>query len=166
MGEDDDERGGQDARERRNGGVGKVMRFSRENRARVPRTRRGKIVTEKRKETQEGLPDLGSGLSREDKSFETSRLPPAPCGSAICQAGEYTTRDNGEVSQTLRTATDSLSVSRLTNARPSPLSRNGAFCMRTNGDRDTRGHARMISAPSGNGMSRDAPRFRYGLGGT
>ena len=98
MGEDDDEREGQDdAQEEER--VGEVMRFSRENQARVPRTR-WKIMTERRKETSRRSPVLGLGLPR----MRVSRRPcchPTPCGSAICQADEYTTRDNGEVSQTL-----------------------------------------------------------------
>lgn len=40
MGEDDDEREGQEAREAER--AGEVMRFSRENRAKVPRTRAGR----------------------------------------------------------------------------------------------------------------------------
>lgn len=106
-------------------------------------------------------PDLGRGVSpergREFREMSLLLLPPAPCGSAICQAGEYTTRDNGEVSQTLRTATER--PSRLTNARPSPVRFRGtgrvlyAYKWRS---RHTGTRARMISAPSGNGMIRDA----------
>lgn len=125
------------------------MRFSRENRAKVPRTREEKIVAEKRKETRKVSRSWSWSLERGREFRDVSLLPPASCGSAICQAGEYTTRDNGEVSQTLRT------LSRLTNARPSPVRFRGTarfVCVQMAIARHMGVHARMISAPSGNGM--------------
>lgn len=76
----------------------------------------------------------------EDGSFEATLPHPSPRSRAraICQTGEYTLRDNDEVSQTLRAAARTLAVDKCADARIRLLGYVRIVYMRTNGDRVTR----------------------------
>lgn len=77
-------------RRRERAGTGKIMRFSRENRARMPRTRREGNSC--RDEGEEDLRERSYGeRMRVSRNGLLSPLTPL---RAICQTGEYTSRDN------------------------------------------------------------------------
>lgn len=168
------ERVGTRARGRESGGTrGKIMRFSREDvekekkEARSCRGR-GKDRTWNRKrrtwapsERMRAIPrKLPPFLSLCPSSFSLSlSLSPfcfSPLRAAICQTGEYTPRDNGEVSQTLRRDgdgrdADSLAVDKCARRswRAFAERARARVCTRINGLSRHTGETRMISAPSG-----------------
>lgn len=133
------------------------MRFSRENRARMPRAREGNSCRD------EGEEDRGKILRREDESFEKrpSRLSPHCERRFVRRANirrEITHRSFADAPDDRGLAVDKCAAVMV------PFSGNAHFVCGTNGDRDTR-DCYMISVPSGNGMIRML-RFRCGLEGT